>query len=220
MEKQMLSTLLPFSGFYYSWHDNAFDNEMEGEFGGHDGKEWAGALQSRLFDCVDWHAAQTKYAKAYAEALARELHADGFEFEEMVSPREYNFGTDRIFGKFDAAFLQSLFDSKSIRDRLNTVAAEMFTSRSGFISFYSPDVSSWPAALPEWDANQRGALLQAACDVLLNDGENFSQEEEFAICEDFSGNGDIGNWIWGAADKKTRERLYKIHTYLETRESR
>ena len=78
-------------------------------------------------------------------------------YESMESPREYNFTTDALYVTVnDPALLYSLTDTP----KLNAVAAEFFTSRPGFHSFYSPLVDTW-GELAEWDHNQLGALLTA-----------------------------------------------------------
>lgn len=213
------SALIPFSGFYYSWHDEAFDSCLERMFDPEGtGASYAGQLQYRFFETVKWHDAQTSYAKTYVAEFAHALGTQ-CEWEEMVSPREYNFGTDRLFAKFPESFMRECFADADIRAMLDTVSRDMFTSRSGFISSYSNDVASW-GDMTEWDHNQFGALLKAAANVRLADGEDFGQEQEFALCEDFDCNGNIDNWIWENADADLGNRCDRIASYLAQREAR
>ena len=104
-----------------------------------------------------------------------------------MSPREYNFTTDRIFIKLPAKEIRRIHKATE-PEVLAEVAAEEFTSRSGFISFYSPDVESW-GPLKTWDHNQRYCLLTAYA----------RQEEpgfaEASLVEDYNCNGDIDNWL-------------------------
>ncbi len=86
-------------------------------------------------------------------------------FEEMVSPREYNFTTDRVFVKVPMRLTRKLFAKSKATGHamLKTLIAERFTSRSGFISFYSNNIDDWLAKpLAEWDSNELGTLLRAA----------------------------------------------------------
>jgi hypothetical protein len=80
-------------------------------------------------------------------------------FESMQSPREYNFGTDVLFVTVnDIELLASLVNPGEFEH----VIQNYFTSRSGFISFYSNDIEAWRAKpFAEWDHNELGALLTA-----------------------------------------------------------
>lgn len=222
MEKEKLSCLIPFSGVYNTWHDSEFYQALEHMFDPKgSGAPYAGKLAMRFFDTVDWRAAQTDYAKSYAESFAGALGVS-CEFEEMVSPREYNFTTDRLFAKFDADALRAWMARADIRAELDIVAAGMFTSRSGFISYYSPDVNSWGDDVADLDYNQRGALLRAVANVLIADGEDFGQSHEFDLMEDARCNGWLDSWIWNNTtdNAKTGNRCDKIARYLAAREAR
>lgn len=218
-----LSCLIPFSGFYETWHDAEFDNCLEYMFDPEgSGAPYAGPLAMRFFDTVNWRAAQTEYAKDYAENFAAALGCKVCEWEEMISPREYNFTTDRLFAKFDAAELRAMLARADIRAELDAVAADMFTSRSGFISHYSPDVDSWGDDISGWDYNQRGALLRAAANVIITYGENFGQEREFELMEDARCNGWLDDWIWNNTTDGAvmGNRCDKVARYLAAREAR
>lgn len=218
-----LSTLIPFAGFYSTWHDAEFDQAMKMMFDIEGcGAAYAGPLQQRFFDTINWQGAQTEYAKAYCENLAAALGLTVCVFEEMSSPREYNFTTDRLFCELDANELKTLFARVDVRAMLDTVAAYMFTSRSGFISSYSPDVTSWGNDLAQWDHNQRGALLKAAANVILADGEEFGQEKELDLMERERCNGHIDQFIWGNTEDNAvmGNRCDKIARYLAVREAR
>lgn len=218
-----LSCRIPFAGFYDTWHDAEFDNAFEYMFDIEGcGADYAGPLAQRFWDTIDWRAAQTAYAKAYAENFATALGCKVCEWEEMVSPREYNFTTDRLFAKFDAEELRALLARSDIRAELDIVAADMFTSRDGFISHYSPDVSDWGDDLADWDYNQRGALLQAAANVVIADGEEFDQEKEFDLMESERCNGAIDEWMWrNTTDGAViGNRCDKVARYLAAREAR
>ena len=218
-----LSCLIPFAGFYNTWHDAEFDQAFEMMFDPEGcGADYAGTLARRFWDTIDWRAAQTAYAKDYAKNFAAALGCKVCEWEEMVSPREYNFTTDRLFAKFDARELRALLARADIRAELDIVAADMFTSREGFISHYSPDVSDWGNDLIEWDYNQRGALLQAAANIIIADGEKFDQWIEFDLMEDARCNGAIDSYIWNNTTDGAimGNRCDKVARYLNEREGR
>lgn len=217
-----LSCLIPFAGFYNTWHGAEFDDAFEYMFDiDGSGAEYAALLAQRFWGTIDWRAAHTDYAMAYADNFAAALGTK-CAWEEMVSPREYNFTNDSLFAKFDAAHLRAWMARDDIRNELDVVAADMFTSRSGFISHYSPDVSDWGNDVADWDYNQRGALLRAAANMIIADGENFDQEKEFALMEGARCNGAIDRYIWANTtdNAKTGNRCDKIARYLASREAR
>lgn len=223
MTAQALSCLVPFAGFFDTWHGQEFYYSLERMFDIEgNGADYAGPLVNRFLDTVNWRAAQTAYASDYVSNFANALNFKSVEFEEMVSPREYNFTTDRLFAKFDADELRVMLSRADVREMLDTVAADMFTSRSGFISFYSPDVETWPDDLIDWDANQRGALLKAAANVVLADGEEFNQGKEFDLMESDRSNGAIDEYMWrNTTDNAVMgNRCDKVARYLAKREAR
>lgn len=105
----------------------------------------------------------------------------GMSFESMDSPREYNFATDRVYGRIPLKFMRALLKRSSAENHatLARVVAERFTSRSGFSSFYDSDVAAWLAKagpLQEWDHNELGTLLIAGlvmADVDLESGDRY-----------------------------------------------
>jgi len=135
------STVIPFTGFY--------------------GNDYG---QNVVYD--DYKNYKLAFCKAYVDAFAREfVDYWGFElrieFDELDSPREYNFANDRIFAKIDSRDVQRLFDEVSDR-AMSDVAKELFTSRDGFASHYSPDwQNDWSPDPRTWDHNQVYCLLMA-----------------------------------------------------------
>lgn len=220
---EKLSCLIPFAGFYDTWHDAEFDNVLGYMFDPEGcGAEFSRPLVHRFSDTINWHAARTAYAKAYAGNFATALGCKVCDWEEVVSPREYNFTTDRLFAKFDAAELRALLARADIRAELDIVASDMFTSCSGFISHYSPMVGDWDDDLVEWDYNQRGALLQAAANIIIADGETFDQEKEFDLMESARCNGGIDEYMWSNTTDGAimGNRCDKVARYLAARKAR
>lgn len=77
------------------------------------------------------------------------------EFEELISPKQYNYSNDSInveyvLGKDSMEkILEYLKDNK---EAFTEYAKKRYTSRSGFISSYSNDANEWIADLNEWNA--------------------------------------------------------------------
>jgi hypothetical protein len=213
----MSSTLavIPFSGFYNTWHDDALDRALESYFQDPDNGDAIDEFVEHAFDAVNWRQVHETYARHYAEAFAERFKIAGVEFDELNSPREYNFVTDRIFVKIPEAEVHRIYH-ETLPKILEEVAEEMFTSRSGFSSFYSNDVKDW-GPLEEWDHNQVYALLRAY--VRANEGADLDGYEQFQLMEDYHCNGYMENWLAEAGNEKFR-RIDKIYSYLRDRGER
>lgn len=167
-DKQLIN--IPFAGFYCSWYDSELDEcvRRDAEYHASENEDTdESAYRARLFDATDWQAAHLatarKYVQRFAEHFAGELGDIelSFTFESMTSPREYNFSTDRLFAWVPESTVSAMYAAVD-RAVLAEVIAERFTSRSGFISFYSCDPEDWHAKpLNEWDCNETCTLLLA-----------------------------------------------------------
>lgn len=180
----MPSINIPFPGLYESLLSSELDSveEMNAEHyaeqQGADGVPPELRLEANdfaqiFFDVTRYSIAHNHVAKEYcasfdivaSEALGVPLR---LKFEEMSSPREYNFTTDRIFAATTHKAIRALF-TQSKRDKHATLArviARRFTSRDGFISFYRNDLDSWLAKpLRNWDENELGTLLIACLEL-------------------------------------------------------
>lgn len=202
--------VIPFSGFYCSIHDSNIDDAVERMFTDNSGEPNTG-LAGRLYQICDFRAVRREYAKRYAEAFAREFGLPSLTFKLVDSPREYNFTTDRIFCTISEDDIATMM-SKTPREKLEARAREDFTSRSGFISFYSPEITDWPP-LAYWDHNQLACLLEAYVDEQA--GDSF---DEAALMEDAQCNGVLDGWI--ADNTDGIGRLYTVASYLCARADR
>lgn len=167
-----METNIPFSGFYYSLWDMEIDNqeEQEVEYLRSEDSDvsysaiTAGDVQEVLLRYTSRSAIFKEIAEIYVEAwqdlINGELDLDiALNFTVMVSPREYNFTTDRLFAEISRDDIAKIY-KKVGRQRLREKAKEMFTSRDGFCSFYSPRIEEW-GPVREWDYNQLGCLMEA-----------------------------------------------------------
>jgi hypothetical protein len=202
----MLSTI-PFLGFYDTVHDDAIDCAIESLFEDDNG-DCNSDLINHFYssNCIDYEQVRTAYAKDYAQAFAYATKLQ-LSFDELNSPNEYNFQTDRIFVDVTPESVTKLFATVD-KDVLRQYIKEEYTSRSGFISFYSPDLNEWPADVTEWDHNQLGTLISVAVDF---------DEEKYM--EELNGSGDVDNWVYSALNEKGT-RLSNIAVYLRARQER
>ncbi len=206
---QTLLTTLPFAGFYGSQHDAELDYAMEAMFSNDQGDPNPG-LTERVCDACHWSGVHRAYAKEFAETFCEEAGIHLTRFESMDSPKFYNFETDRLFVELPLEEAQRLMRETST-DSLDQVAGERHTSRSGFISFYSPDWRSW-GDVGRWDHNQ----LQTLVEAYVRDTQG--DLEEAGLMESARGNGRLEVWI--ADNTPGIERLYRVHDYLRTLEAR
>lgn len=220
MKLNTFEIILPFQGFYNSIHDAQLDDALNSQCSDiATGCYVNDKLRDRLFDCIDWFEAHNDYAKCYTKALAYEYNLHSLKFVRLISPKYYNYETDRILatiGRQDLAKLATVRKSKTFLD----ICKASYTSCSGFISHYKPSPKDWPNKLTEWDHNQLMSLLQAY--ILAGDhiGNN-SQDWEYSLI-------DSGNLFEDAyrcidnnyTEKEETRRVLKIADYLRQREER
>jgi hypothetical protein len=208
--------IIPFSGFYGSWHFAQFDDAEEQLFADDYG-DVNHTLRERFYRACDYRHAFEQYAKAYATEFADATDLP-LVFESLQSPREYNFRTDRIFCTVGDATIAKLHAETS-PDTLRDVAARNHTSRSGFSSFYSPDTLTW-GHLDTWDHNQLTTLLEAWLYKLYNpdpDGDIFPQDLQLDLMEGYAGNGWLDAWLCQAPEAA---KIVNIACYLRRRAER
>lgn len=144
-------TMVPFSGFYETIHSDRLERFFIDE-------ELPQEEQDKLWEEIDWKTEQIDYCKEYLRVLSKIL---GFtlEFESMVSPREYNFTTDRLFAYIKREDFEKL--KAGIDDiKMEEYVKDHFTSYDGFSSFYSNCWDDWLDQKEEFDHNQIGSLLE------------------------------------------------------------
>lgn len=191
MTSQTFSTLIPFSGFYYSIHSDILDTEENQMFSDSDEVETYDNLADIFYAHVNYSKVREEYARFYVNCLKDEIGLQFMEFEEMLSPREYNFETDRVFASVSRSDLLKMFHDV-MGTVLDETIREMFTSRSGFISYYSNDINEWPP-IDEWDHNQVGAVLAA---YLKKNHSDFEEK----IVETIQGDGSVFSFLYDSAD--------------------
>jgi hypothetical protein len=152
---------LPFEGFYNSSHDAILDDALESLTQDDHGNQPDDAPQ--LSDGINWQKVHEAYVIEYVKAFkqALELPLESLTFEELTSPKYYNYETDKIFCTISEADLKTLSNSVN-QGALAEKIKEQCTNQSGFISFYSNDVLEWlKKPLNEWDHNEVAILLEA-----------------------------------------------------------
>lgn len=117
----------------------------------------------------------------------------GSTYVETVSPREYNFTTDRVFAKtvIDDAVAEEIgkFLEKH-RAEFDAIVKRRFTSRPGFDSFYSNDINSedWQKELVDMDHNELSTIFGLILEVSM--GDDYRDDLNYSTYEELRGNGE------------------------------
>jgi hypothetical protein len=207
-------TTIPFAGFYESWHDQMLDDAFEGLFQTSNGDRRT-RLEELAMWSVNWSPVHEAYAKAYTENLAEEFGLK-LLFEALISPREYNFATDRIFAYIPLTEVYRL-RRQVCEATFVECCIENFTSRSGFASHYDPNPQLW-GPVKDWDHNQIGTLVQAYIRQ-ANGGKDMDQSRETALMEGERDNSVLDDWVYSNLNDEGK-RCVKIADYLREREDR
>lgn len=181
----MITARIPFSGFYCSIWDDITTQYVE--------RQDEELDDQSISDHMDYQQAHTGiahlYTKAFAEWLGDTLERPVvYQFYDMISPRFYNFETDKIFVRFHPDVMRAVLDELRARDQdtLMKTFRELFTSRDGFISFYNPAVPAKP--VEHWDEIELFALLTAwvahqGVDSIDHELYEGVYEQADAVCE-------------------------------------
>lgn len=155
---------IPFPGFYGSWIDGLIDDHIEME-----AEHWEIDEINPENYHVDFEAIAKEYVEFYANILQEKLEDEGrgylmvqLEFKELISPREYNFETDRILCTVDSPMklyqIYALLCGR-VQDLARDIQ-ERFCSRDGFASFYDDFAGNWAQKpVSDWDCNELSVLL-------------------------------------------------------------
>lgn len=192
----MMETFIPFPGFYESILSSELDRVEEMEAENLEDDEGVDLEQAYgiLLDCTDHQRVQEEVAKAwvfeYAGLLCEDVLALDLNFKELISPREYNFTTDKVLCTVPENSIKVLFDTVH-KSTLSDVCEDHLKSRDGFHSFYDHRWETW-GDVTEWDANQVSMLFHA----LHHDSDDGP--------------------VWGDVEEEINYRLSRDSVYFNT----
>lgn len=156
LKHKLIESHLPvFTGFYSTVFEPSEDQVIEAPY----------KYDDYTFD---YDGYRTKTSKACVNAIESKLKEFGLNikitYQSLYSPREYNFANDSINVKYKVE------DPKAINkyilanfEAFSVYIKEHYTSRSGFMSFWSNDAETW---LNEYMTNKKdlshcfGAILE------------------------------------------------------------
>lgn len=223
-----IKSFLPvFPGFYGTLFEPSEDHIIEGDF----------TYDDYTFD---YNSYQLDMSKACVNAIEAQLNELGFKigvtFEHVVSPREYNFTNDSINVTYKVSGETVKLLKKYLIANLPAYSEYLtrYKSRSGFISYYSYDVSNWLDVVNlkslNHDAHCLGSILDFVltnedydsealrydrhCDSVNLDGwlteseddflQNFIEDENYQNIEVL----EAGDFNILGRDKETKQALY------------
>ena len=208
-----IATTIPFSGFYNSWHSDEIDTTLSRMFEDDHGN--TPTMFNNAWETIDYSAAYKEYAKEYMTAFADEFNLS-LKFDELNSPKEYNFTTDRIFAFINQQDINRMLDDIDL-ENLNDKIKQKFSSYDGLRSHYPNALNKWPKNVSEWDHNQIGTLIETYIEHQLND--IFDSYQELHLMEYAQDNSIINSIIYDNMNKEGH-RMLKIADYLRTRNDR
>lgn len=194
-------TWLPiFSGFYGTYFEPDETNEIENINSERRKKNLPEITSDDCkFNYGEYRNEVGKKACQWVETQLKEPEIEcTIEYEDISSPREYNFTNDSINVKIELdkeAVLSYLIKNK---ESLAKYFRERYTSRSGFISFYSPDIDWWIESF-EQDKGKNSLdrdtshICGAILDSILSQEEDaemkmyeYVSEQVYLTCENYN----------------------------------
>ncbi len=171
MSDKMMEVLLCFSGFYETlWSDelDRCENQQAEYLVGSECDEPYNLEEEEVRQVLErrgnYQAMQIAVCKAYVEGFENWLDNAfalnvSLKFKDMTSPKFYNYETDRIFVEVSLSDIKKLLKEAGWKE-VAEMAKKHFTSRSGFISWYNPDITTW-GKVSTWDHNQLSMIFYA-----------------------------------------------------------
>lgn len=200
---ELLSVIVPFSGFYETIHA---DWEDISRYCFQDDRgDVIDEIANEAFELIDFSVLRPMYAKEYTERFANEFEIK-MEFETLDSPLSFNYTTDRIFAKISIDEVKRLYNEINMKE-LRTLIKERFSNRSGFISHYPNDLSKWDKDLALWDHNQLSCILECVARENMTSGE-FEMLDEFDLMESAISNNFYEELVFNSSDEEKMSALY------------
>jgi hypothetical protein len=171
-----INTWLPiFTGFYNTLFEYNNETQLIEDYNSENGTDLS-------YDDFEWnystyHKEVAEKCTSVIEDLLKENNiVSSIKFEDIHSPRQYNFSNDSIN-------VEITVDSKEVYkfvsehlEEFESYIKEHFTSYSGFISFFSNNHLDWLQQIAKWefekDITQIGSILDFICETLINEETN------------------------------------------------
>ena len=215
-----LETTIPFDGFYNSCISADIEREIDcltqyysESYELNDNEE---QLLSNSFLSVNninfYNEICKDYVSFYIDKLNETLKDFTLKatYKCFISPKEYNFETDRIFIEIEENhcidFIKYII--KNYKKKLEKKIQDRFTSRSGFISSYKNSLHLWTKDFKEWDCNMIGTCFELF--DLEEEDINYSLREYLSEV--------ISENLYNTLDKEGKDLLDKKQKEIDKKE--
>jgi hypothetical protein len=185
-----------FPGFYNTIFESDEESEIYEINVIRSGKGWD---EISYEDCEwDYEEYNERVAESCGSFINDKLVALGFvskvEFEELVSPGQYNFSNDSI----DVVYHMTDENISKLHKYLvensgefEGYLCERYTGRDGFIPYYSNDISDWLTPTFKEDIleckHKLGSILQFVCDMEeIGQDEMWEEADTYISCLNYS----------------------------------
>ena len=200
---------IPFSGFYNSIHGGEggnIDQALEGGFNYDYEKDEEKEVPDIWGANYDYKAIELEYCQHFVEAFG-DKYGLTLTFDEMTSPREYNFSTDRIFCKIPREEIDTIRKSVEEHKDWAQYIKDNFTSCSGFWSNYENDCKHEDWAKETLDECQYGTIIKFWLNNISPDTDSEGWDmDEYYLTNDF----EMCNWDSIINAHKVIEEYLKI----------
>ena len=182
-----VQTFLPvFNGFYNTLFEDIIDKAVDYQI------EYYNEQNNTSLNYDDfnfnYNLIKNEISKDAVSKIEEKLNEIGINckiiYENLISPREYNFSNDSINIEINLKKFSRVIEIlEQNYDSFSQYIKEHYTSRDGFISIYSSYASDWIEDLkenPENETHKVGAVI----DFILQEIEEYKPEDlYFELCE-------------------------------------
>jgi len=197
---------IPFSGFYESIHDGEIDKALENGFNyDYETDSEKEPDSDAIWQAdIDHNAIRKEYCQAFIAALGDKYDLT-LTFDEMTSPKEYNFSTDRLFCLIPREEINKIRKEVEAHEDYPQLIKDRFTSYDGFHSFCSNDYQNEEWTRETLDECQYEVLIEFWLDKVSDEtGPEGWHMEEWYLTNDF----EMCNWdSIIAAHEKVEEQI-------------
>jgi uncharacterized protein YqeY len=195
---EKIGSYLPiFSGFYNTIFEPQEDSVIEHPY----------KYDDYDFDYKEYQQDMSKECVGIVEGWLKDFDIK-VKFEELISPREYNYGNDSINVEYTLGkdSMKKILDYlEENKEAFAEYIKKRYTSRSGFISSYSSDSNEWITDLKDESSlhHKLGSVLEF---ILENE-----QHDEYELYEKASGN----VFLMGELKQEVKDNQEYIENYAK-----
>lgn len=182
--KKQVETFLPlFNGFYQSNYVGMIDAELEY-------LTEEGELKEDSDYSVDYEGLSKTITNCVNQVLSNLGLDIDVEFQELISPKEYNFYNDSVNVLLSLDHEKLMIRIRENKEELTKIIKDKYTSYDGFYSSHSNNYNEWYSDLENDFENQShkvGSILNMLCEL-----EGLAEDE---VEEELIANNSIGEFI-------------------------